>query len=178
MPRYVTHITRTWVLRRLRRTTSFDTSAMTLSRWPSDLMARSLQPLDANICVAKACASAHQPSSSAASEATAERLAVSRGTGVSDVMSPVLAPSGLAGDDRNQREKAAFERCQRSTAQQQRHYRYGRDLYLDQIILFRGKTIYGNYKLSDPRLAASRMITIYTFSLTKLQPRGPLPQVV
>ena len=101
-------------------------------------MARSLQPLDANTCVAKACASAHQPSSSAASEATAERLAVSRGTGVSDVMFPVPAPSGLAGD-RNQREKAAFERCQRSTAQQQRHYRYGRDLYLDQILI-RAKT--------------------------------------
>ena len=28
--------------------------------------------------------------------------------------------------------------------------------------------IYGNYKLSDPRLAASRIITNYTFSLTKV----------
>ena len=30
------------------------------------------------------------------------------------------------------------------------------------------QSIYGNYKLSDPRLAASRIITNYTFSLTKV----------
>ena len=135
MPRSVTHI-RTWVLRLRRTVTSFDTSAMILSRCASDPMSRYPRSLDATIGVAKACASAHQPSSSAASEAT-ERV-VSRGTGVSDVMFPVLAPSGLAGDQ-NQREKAAFERCQRSTAQQQRHCRYGRDLYLNKI-LFRAKT--------------------------------------
>ena len=100
-------------------------------------MARSLRPLDATIGVAKTRASAHQPSSSAASEAT-ERVVSRGGTGVSDDMFPVPATSGLAGDQ-NQREKAAFERCQRSTAKAHHHCRYGGDLYLDQI-LFRAET--------------------------------------
>ena len=102
-------------------------------------MARYQLSLDATIGVAKTCASAHpyQPSSSA-SEAT-ERV-VSRGTGVvSGVVSLSPSPSEItAGDDQNQQEKAAFERW-KSTAQAQHHYRHGRDLYLDQILI-RGKT--------------------------------------
>ena len=114
MPRFAAHI-RAWVLR-LRRTTSFDTSAMILSRCASDPMSRYLRSLDATIGVAKACASAHQPSSSAASEAT-ERV-VSRGpTGESDVvLFPVPAPSSEMAGDRNLKTVSTFERW-RSTAQ-------------------------------------------------------------